>query len=118
MENEFSRVDNAQRRSRRHFAFVNIFLGWFSVVGGAFLQGDCDLHRCHCVVFSLAVSAILGSFAGSYGPRCGTANFFLSLEIYFVGWSTLVRLSLRILVAAPSFCRRVIRIRTHCEICQ
>jgi hypothetical protein len=65
MESEFSRVDNAQRRSRRHFAFANIFLGWSSVVGGAFLQGDCDFHRCLLRGFWLVERGGLRTFAGS-----------------------------------------------------
>jgi hypothetical protein len=37
----------------RHFFMVlcQYFLGGFLVVGGVFLEGDCDFHRCFCVVF-------------------------------------------------------------------
>jgi hypothetical protein len=63
--------------------FAEFFLGWFLVVGGAFLQGDGDLHRCLSVVFSLVERGGWCTLAGSYEPRCWKANFFLGFEIYF-----------------------------------
>jgi hypothetical protein len=69
-------------------------LGWFFVVGGAFLQGDCDFHKWYLCGVSLVVSAILGSFAGSYEPRCRTANFFLFFEIYFWGFARFLLIDL------------------------